>query len=122
MTKAVNIAARVEQLTQVYGASLLISHHTFLELDDSNDYCIRLVDRVSGEEPSSAISIYEVFDADPKAIALGKVNTRSCFEMALLEYAQQHYTKATEGFQSCLKENLDDEVARLYLQRCIKHS
>ncbi|MEO0534038.1 MAG: AAA family ATPase [Cyanobacteria bacterium P01_A01_bin.123] len=122
ISDTVNVAARIEQLTKEYAASLLISSQTFLELDDSNDYCIRLVDRVAVRGRSSAISVYEVFDADPKAIALGKVNTRSCFEMALLQYTQHNYTKAAEGFQACLDENPDDEIARLYLQRCTERS
>ena len=119
ISDTVNVAARIEQLTKEYLVSLLISHKTFLELDDPNTYCIRLVDRVAVRGRLSEISVYEVFDADPKDVALGKVNTRTCFEMALLQYTQGHYDKAAEGFRSCLAENPADEIASLYLQRCL---
>ena len=46
ISDAVNLASRIESLTKEYGISLLISHLTFQSLADSNQYAIRLIDRV----------------------------------------------------------------------------
>ncbi|MEM9245249.1 MAG: response regulator, partial [Cyanobacteria bacterium P01_F01_bin.153] len=46
ISDAVNLASRIESLTKVYGVSLLISDRTFINLENSNDYQMRAVDRV----------------------------------------------------------------------------
>src|ERR671911_592085 len=73
ISDAVNLASRIESLTKKYGVSLLISHHTFQSLPDSNQYATRLIDRVKVKGKSKAVSIFEVFDADPPETYEGKV-------------------------------------------------
>lgn len=118
MSDAVNLAARLENLTKFYHVSLLISHNTFIRLEDSSNYNIRLVDRVKVKGKSNAVSVYEVFDADPPALFEGKCKTKTLLEQALVCY---HLALAQEAI-SLLEEGLaifpDDPVMQIYYRRC----
>lgn len=118
ISDAVNVAARIEQLTKEYGISLMISHQTFLRLTDAQKYNIRLADRVTVRGRSSAVSVYEVFDADPPELLLGKRRLRTTFEYGLSKFAQGDYKTAIEVFNECLLGCPEDAIAQVYLTRC----
>ncbi|NEQ29805.1 MAG: AAA family ATPase [Leptolyngbya sp. SIO4C5] len=118
ISDAVNVASRIEQLTKEYGAALLISQHTFMQLDDPNRYALRLVGHTTVRGRISALSVYEVFDADPIQVLRAKNATRSLFEQSLVQYAEANWQTAAQGFESCLHQNPADQIAQLYLDRC----
>ncbi|MGB7443381.1 MAG: AAA family ATPase [Coleofasciculaceae cyanobacterium] len=120
ISDAVNLASRIESLTKQYGVSILISHQTFQSLPDSNQYAIRLIDRVTVKGKSETVSIFEVFDADPPETYEGKVATRTLFEEALLLYHWQKLRDAERLFAECLRRNPKDKAAQIYQQRCLK--
>ncbi|MDP8966287.1 MAG: adenylate cyclase [Cyanobacteriota bacterium] len=121
ISDAVNLASRLERLTKNYGVSLLISHHTFLQLEDYNQYAFRIIDRLNVRGKSRAVSVYEVFDADLPPIYEGKLVTKKEFEEALLLYNLGSFTAATQLFEKCLQVNPKDTVAQIYLKRCREH-
>ncbi len=118
ISDAVNLASRVEGLTKEYGVSLLISHQTFLKLEESNNYAIRLIDNVKVKGKSERISVFEVFNADPIALLEGKLLTKKIFEEALFLYTQKSLKEATKLFTECLEKTPDDNVVKIYLERC----
>ncbi|MFE4107286.1 AAA family ATPase [Almyronema epifaneia] len=118
ISDAVNVASRIEQLTKEYMASLLISHDTFIQLSDPNNYALRLIGHTLVRGRASAISVYEVFDADPPEVLTAKNATRSLFEQSLVAYAERNWRVAAQGFEACLRQNAADQIARLYLGRC----
>ncbi len=118
ISDAVNLASRLEGLTKNYGVSLLISHHTFTQLKDVNQYAFRILDRVHVKGKSAKVSVYEIFDADPPNIRDGKLITKTTFEEALLLYNLHSFTDAAKLFEDVLSINPQDKVARLYLDRC----
>jgi len=120
ISDAVNLASRIESLTKKYGVSMLISHETFYSLPDSNQYAIRLIDRVAVKGKSETVSIFEVFDADPPETYEGKVATRTVFEEALVLYHLQKLRDAERLFAECLRRNPTDKAAQIYQQRCIQ--
>lgn len=118
ISDAVNLASRLEGLTKEYTVPLLISHHTFWELEDANKYCIRLIDRVQVKGKSEWVTVNEVFDADPPEIREGKLATLTIFMEAWLFYNQTRFKEAAEVFKECLRLNPGDQVAQVYLKRC----
>ncbi len=118
ISDAVNLASRLEGLTKEYSVPLLISHHTFWELEDANKYCIRLIDRVQVKGKSEWITVNEVFDADPPAVREGKLATLTIFMEAWILYNQNKFTEASQVFQECLRRNPGDQVVQVYLDRC----
>ena len=118
ISDAVNLASRLEGLTKKYGVSLLISHHTFAQLEDVNQYAFRIIDRVQVKGKSADVSVYEVFDADPPKLREGKLITKTAFEEALLHYNLHSFTYAERLFEEVLRLNPEDRVAQIYLERC----
>lgn len=115
---AVNLAARIESLTKNYSVCLLITHQTFMGLDDPNQYAFRIIDRVKVKGKTDAVTVYEIFDADPPTLKAKKLATKVLFERSLFLYYLNHTLEAKQGFQDCLHQNPDDRVARIYLNRC----
>ena len=118
ISDAVNLASRLERLTKIYRTSLLISHHTFLRLENHEHYHIRLIDNVTVTGKSIAVSVYEVFDADPPVIAAKKKTNRVTFEQAFVLYRLKQFIKAQKLFQQCLDRCPEDYVSQLYVERC----
>lgn len=118
ISDTVNLASRIEGLTKDYKVSLLISHYTFSQLKDANQYAFRLIDRVKVKGKLAAVSVYEVFDADPPKIRDSKLVTKTAFEEALLLYHLHSFAGAAQLFEDCLRLNPTDTVAQIYLERC----
>jgi len=118
---AVNLAARIEELTKSYDVSLLISNYTFLSLRETSDYSIRVVDRVKVKGKEESISVFEVFDADSPELRSQKLETRTIFEQAILTYTLAQFEAAAHLFEKCLQIAPGDTVARVYRDRCRQH-
>ncbi|HEY9668242.1 MAG TPA: adenylate/guanylate cyclase domain-containing protein [Coleofasciculaceae cyanobacterium] len=118
ISDAVNLASRLENLTKMYGVPLLISHHTFFQLQDANQYAFRLIDRLKVKGKSEVVSVFEVFDAAPPIIKEAKLATKTTFEQALLLYNQGFWREAAQTFASVLSINPQDTVAQIYCDRC----
>jgi len=118
ISDTISLASRLQRLTQYYELSLLISHYTFLGLEDTNQYGIRLIDQVQLQKNTQGITIYEVFEADPPLQRQGKIATVTDFEKALLLYKIGSFSESLEIFQNCLQQVPEDRVTQVYLQRC----
>jgi class 3 adenylate cyclase/FixJ family two-component response regulator len=117
ISDAVNLAARIEELTKEYGASLLISHQTFLQLQEPDAHAIRPIASVKVKGKSEKVSVYEVFDADAPEVHAGKLATLPTFTAALSLYNQGKLDEARNLFADCLRQNPLDRVAKIYLER-----
>ena len=118
VSDTVNSAARIEELTKQYGVSLLISQSTLSELEDPGQYSIRWIDQVQVRGKSVAMSVFEVFDADPPDIRACKLATKTQFEQAIVFYNQNNFRTAMQLFQDCLSHNPEDKAAYTYLEQC----
>jgi adenylate cyclase len=118
ISDAVNLASRLEGLTKDYGVPLLISHQTFVNLQDPERYYLRFIDLVQVKGKSDKVSVFEVFDADPPALREAKSAKKTQFEQALVLYYQQEFSEAQQLLTDCLQSNPEDNVAQIYWQRC----
>ncbi|MGC1395584.1 MAG: adenylate/guanylate cyclase domain-containing protein, partial [Coleofasciculaceae cyanobacterium] len=118
ISDAVNLAARLESLTKVYGASILISRQTLSKLDNATDYNCRFVDKVQVKGKTELIAVFEVYDSNPREIFDLKSQTLGTFEQAIYCYHDQKISEALQLFQEVLKINKEDRVAMLYIKRC----
>ena len=118
ISDAVNLASRIEGMTKIYGASLLISEGTYSRLQDTSQYAIRVVDRVQVKGKTEATTVYEVFDGDPSPIIGIKRKTLDDFNGGLDLYRRKKFTEAGKLFAKVLQTNEDDIAASLYLKRC----
>lgn len=118
---AVNLAARLEGLTKLYGAGILISHKTLCSLDYRQEQKFRFLDRVMVKGKKAAVAIFEVFDGDAEEQNRLKSLTQARFEVAVFLYYQQQFDEAKTIFQEVLAINSQDKAALLYIKRCEKY-
>ncbi|MBD0390326.1 MAG: response regulator, partial [Nostoc sp. C3-bin3] len=93
---AVNLASRLEGLTKLYGAGILISEQTLSCLDRPEDYKYRFLDRVMVKGKKAAVSVFEIYEPDPVPIIELKKQTSAVFEKGLHLYYQQYFASAQQ--------------------------
>jgi class 3 adenylate cyclase len=118
ISDAVNLASRLEGLTKIYGASIIISEDALIKLKNPVYFQYRFLDiaRVKGKRDS--VYIFEVLNGEEESIKELKWETRNEFGKAVDLYRNQKFEKAAELFQEIIKINPRDLVARLYIERC----
>ena len=118
ISDTVNLASRLEGLTKLYGAGIVISDRTLKELRSSDRYGHRFLGRVRVKGKSVPVSIFEIFDGDSPPIRKIKQQTCAQFEDAIHLYFKQKFALAASLFQEVLEKNEQDKAARLYWERC----
>jgi adenylate cyclase len=116
ISDSVNLASRLEGLTKMYNASLLISEFTYANLKGT--YAIRCIDRVKVKGKSQPVSVYEVCDGDPSTIAELKMTTLDDFDAGLYSYRQKEFLTAKHHFNKVLQIHTIDKAAQIYIKRC----
>lgn len=117
ISDAVNLSARLEGLTKLYGAGIVISDNTLFGLDRPNQYNFRFLDKVKVKGKKDPVSVFEILDGNPQEVVDLKLKTRTDFEMALLHYHSQEFKDAQVHFENVLEVDATDRAARLYLKR-----
>ncbi|MDM8560776.1 bacteriohemerythrin [Candidatus Parabeggiatoa sp. HSG14] len=118
ISDAVNLASRLENLTKTYKNSLIISQNTLDNLTDSSQYAIRFLDNLKVKGRSERVNIFGVLDGDPKEAQKIKLTTLKIFEEAVSLYQKHQFHKVEKLMRECLRQNPDDVVAAIYIQRC----
>jgi len=116
----VNLASRIEGMTKMYGASLLISETTYSGLNNPKRYLIRIADRVMVKGKKKPITVYEVFDGDEPERIEAKKQTLTDYQRAYKLYCSQKFDEAGTLFEKILGVNPDDGAAKIYIDRCKK--
>ncbi len=118
ISDAVNLASRVEGLTKVYGAPVIITEKTLLRLENPERYGYRMLDRVNVKGKKETVSVYEIFDADPRESAELKRKSRADFEKAINYFLSDDFDAAFHIFKAILQAHPGDVAAAMYLRRC----
>ncbi|MFB2923294.1 ATP-binding protein [Aerosakkonema funiforme] len=118
---AVNLASRLEGLTKLYGAGILISHKTLCCLDYYQEQHFRFLDRVTVKGKKSAVAVFEVYEGDEPEQKRLKSQTQARFEVAVFLYYQKQFEEAQQIFQEVLQVNPQDKAASVYIKRCEHH-
>jgi len=118
---AVNLAARIEGLNKMYGSYVSLSDETFFAIREPNKYRHRFIDKVRVKGREDVVTVYEVFEGDPEAIAGLKEQTKHSFESGLQLYYAKKFSEASVHFNQVLERNPADLAARIYLKRCANY-
>jgi adenylate cyclase len=116
MGNAVNLAARLEGVNKQYNTGgILISEYTQAKIGD--EFLTRGLSRVRVVGVDTPLRLYEALelreDASPAMTA-----TVDRWNSAFAAYENQNFSAALELFKSIYRENDQDRVAKLYLDRC----
>lgn len=117
---SVNLAARMEGLTKMYGASTMLTDDTFSKLKNPKKFNIRFLGKVKVKGKDIPVGIYELLDGlYPEPFNL-KMKTKVHFDAALDYFFEKDLEKAKDLFTSVTEENPNDIAALHYLE-IIKH-
>jgi len=117
ISDAVNLAARVENLTKIYQVPLIVTEETYSALHDPGTIEIRRIDRVLVQGKSQPVVLYEVLGADEPAGRAAKQRSLRDFEAGASCYEAREFDKAAAHFEKVLAEAPSDSVARVLLER-----
>jgi len=118
ISDAVNLASRLEGLTKIYGASIIVSNKTLEGLESRSDFNHRFLDRVQVKGKKKWVEIYEIFDSDGTDLVEMKLKTKQDFEHGIMLYQEQKFDEALDYFKQILKQNKRDKAAELYVKWC----
>jgi DNA-binding response OmpR family regulator len=118
ISDAVNLASRVEQLTKIYGTSLLITEHTYYKLTGLSQYNIRVIDCVTVKGKTEPVTVYEIFDVQPSTVIELKSSTLDDFEQGFRYFHNEQFEKAQHLFEKVLQVSKNDKAAQVYLENC----
>jgi len=117
---AANLSSRVEGMTKVYGAKVLISGSTYSQLIDPSNFTFRELDRVIVAGKTEPVLVYELLDVDSETLREQKRESAQLFAEGLHCYRTGNFQGARLLFANCLVQAPLDEAAALYISRCAK--
>jgi adenylate cyclase len=118
---SVNTACRIESLTKLYGASVLVTDRTRAGCAGVERFRMRAVDRIRPKGKSNPITLYEVLDGLPAGELDGKLASLAEFERGLELYQAGEPGAGLVHFAAALKICPGDRAAQLYIGRCWQH-
>ncbi|MCT7982647.1 AAA family ATPase [Laspinema sp. A4] len=118
ISDAVNLASRMEGLTKLYGASIVISGQTLIHLDDPTKYNYRFLGKVQVKGKKDSVAVFEVLDCYPQSLIETKLGSRTKFERGIVLYQGEKFAEAHQLFKKVLENNPQDQAARFYVERC----
>ncbi len=114
---SVNVASRIEGLTKVYDASILISDVILKKVKDSNSFHYRYIDKVKVKGKSEYTVIYEIYDGQPDFLIELKNQTKEFFEKGITLYYEKNFKEAIPAFLRVMEINPNDVASTIYLKR-----
>ena len=118
ISDVVNIASRIESLTKVFGAQIIISGDVLLSLGDKDRYAHRFLGRASVKGKRNTVPVFEILDGQSEAAREGKLRTADIFEKALAGYLGNQFERAALLFKAVLEVNPQDKASALYYKKC----
>lgn len=114
---SVNLASRIESLTKLYGASVLISGDTKDTLKSPERYQLRLVDRVRVKGKNTPVELYELLNVLPSSELELRLKQFTRFNQAMQHYAEGNIDDAEVLFMEIYRES-KDTASGVLIRRC----
>ncbi|MGB3535242.1 MAG: adenylate/guanylate cyclase domain-containing protein [Microcoleaceae cyanobacterium] len=111
----VNLSARLEQLTKVYGCDIILSEMTYELCSDK--IWVRELDKVRVKGKRKAVSIYELIDRRSQSISQEHQDFLDCYHQGRKAYLKRDFKQAIKQFEAAEKMRPNDRSIRLHLIR-----
>lgn len=121
ISDAVNLCSRIEDLTKLYKASIIISEETLNRLKHQGTYKIRFLDKVRVKGKSRAVFVYEVYDADLPDVLKKKDMSKQALEEGIKLYFERRFQDALDVLVPLQKNYPEETLLEIYMTRCRRH-
>lgn len=117
----VNLASRLEGLTKIYGAPIIISQDSLIKLENPLQYNFRFLDIVKVKGRKASVNIFEILDGEKATQRNLKIKTKDLFNKAIQQYRSKSFDVALPLFKEINHINPHDKAIDLYIGRCEKN-
>lgn len=117
ISDAVNLAARIENLTKHYQVPLLISQAVVDELPVGHGHRLRFIDEVAVKGKQIVVRLHEVYDLDPPELAAAKAQAAPLVEEGCRLISLQEQGEAARVFRRALALLPGDVALSSHLER-----
>jgi class 3 adenylate cyclase/HAMP domain-containing protein len=118
ISDAVNLASRIEGLTKLYNAPILISFATYEKLQHPDNFNIRRLDRVRVKGKQQWVEIIEVLDDINNPESTRKLELKEDFDKAVMVFQAEEFAEALALFSDIKRRNREDVAVDVYIERC----
>jgi len=119
ISDAVNLASRIEGLTKMYGASLLMSEESFNIIEKKEKYYTRIIDRVKVKGKDKPVDVIEILNGNSERIINLKLSTNHLMKDGITRFRERDFRNAIKHFEEILSIDPKDKAANIHLQRSI---
>jgi len=116
ISNEVTTAARIEGLTKMFDASILLSENALEKIPNLEDYHYRLLGSVQVKGKTAAVKVYECFDAEAPEIVSLKKQTMDHYNSGLASYFEKDFIVAAGHLKNVLTANPKDVTAQRYFR------
>ncbi|MEO0895906.1 MAG: response regulator [Bacteroidota bacterium] len=111
----VNVTSRIEGLTKLYGAPIMLSQEIYEALPEPEKFHLRYLGKVQLKGRNEVMKMYECIDGLEKQEYLLKKATLENFQLGIEAFYHKKFAEAERAFKATLTENPLDEAAQYYL-------
>jgi class 3 adenylate cyclase len=113
----VNVASRLQDLTKVFGVSIIAGCTVIESLADPDAYCLRPLGHVAVRGHEKPADVFEVFDGDSYEAILRKRHSLAAFRLAVVEFEAQDYAHSAQAFEAIAANDAHDTAAVYFRDR-----
>ncbi|MDY6803774.1 MAG: response regulator [Cyanobacteriota bacterium] len=135
----VNTASRLESLTKVYDCPIIVSDAVISQLESNiasatlperhphkspkikveyDLFYYRWLDKVTPRGKQTPVDLYEIIGTEKIVLDEAKLLTKPIFNKAIKGWKKEKFVAALAYFQQVLERNPNDNIAKLYVERC----
>ncbi|MBD2577412.1 GAF domain-containing protein [Oscillatoria sp. FACHB-1406] len=114
---SVNLSSRLESLTKEYGCDIILSEFTYEMCGGSKHLWVRELDKIRVKGRMQPVSIYELLDLRPNAIASDLERFLDLYRSGREAYIQRNFQKALKFFWDAQNLQPSDRATLFHLQR-----
>ncbi len=112
----VNTAARIQQLTRIYKAPILLTQNAVNKIQKKEKYYLRKLKKVRVKGKLELIDMYECFNADEERQIEKKLETLKKYEEGLYLLEHKDVKNAYSIFKELQTMNPEDTVIKVYIE------
>ena len=119
ISDAVNTVSRVEGLTKVFGAEILVTGEIIDQLGSVDGINTRRLGFMKLKGREQRLDVHEILNSLKHATQQSRLASKEIFESAVIDFESGDLASASKGFERCLSEDPSDRASRHYHALCV---
>nr|MBA2561745.1 adenylate/guanylate cyclase [Chitinophagaceae bacterium] len=121
ISDTVNIASRLENLTNHYKASIILSDACVQQMMEKVNFNLRYLGMVQLKGKQQSLHIHECFSGNSREEIIRKQKTLPTFNEGIEQYLNSSFENAIKAFQSIAVVHPEDQTAAFFLATAKKY-